>query len=296
MKNNTAKQFVLQIGAFICLYLSLGFLISLAFSVITLKFPDIASAGWEASSAQDAARLAIAMVVVFFPAFLIFTRLTNSERRKTGQGYTGIFKWLVYLSILLGVLILLGDLATVISTFLAGEMTTRFILKAAVLFVITGAALCYYTLDVMSYWQKREQASIITGILSAVAITSIIAYSFAYVDSPAMMREKKLDQTQLNDLQVMQNEIMMYLEVSSSTLPTEYSAITDDEMPQAPAGRPDYEYIKTDKGFHLCATFAGSSETQDNSMFALDKEQKIINLYDWSYTEGRYCFERYLAK
>jgi hypothetical protein len=47
---------------------------------------------------------------------------------------------LVYLSLLVGGGVLLGDLVAIILAFLNGEITTRFILKAGVLLVVVGAA------------------------------------------------------------------------------------------------------------------------------------------------------------
>jgi hypothetical protein len=82
MENN-AKHFALQLGALITLYVSVGSLISLLFGVITIAFPDPTNS-WEYVGATDGIRFAIALLVVFFPAYIALTRIVNRERRGTG--------------------------------------------------------------------------------------------------------------------------------------------------------------------------------------------------------------------
>ena len=45
-ENQTAKHFVLQLGSLITLYLSIGFLLVLLFSIINLIYPDAAEGYW----------------------------------------------------------------------------------------------------------------------------------------------------------------------------------------------------------------------------------------------------------
>ncbi len=57
MENQTPKHFVLQLGSLISLYLTLGFLLSLLFGVINLKFPDATEGYWAIESGTQAVRL-----------------------------------------------------------------------------------------------------------------------------------------------------------------------------------------------------------------------------------------------
>ena len=102
MENHTAKHFVLQLGSLITLYLSIAFLLVLLFNIINLAYPDAADAYWQIESYSDAVRIGIAMLIVFFPAYLILTRQVNQIRRRESSdgSYLGFTKWLVYLSLL----------------------------------------------------------------------------------------------------------------------------------------------------------------------------------------------------
>jgi hypothetical protein len=52
-------------------------------------------------------------------------------------------RWLGYLTVLVGALTLSGDLVTLVYYLLEGQLTTRFLLKAALLFLITGSLVIY---------------------------------------------------------------------------------------------------------------------------------------------------------
>jgi uncharacterized protein YacL len=157
MENTTPKHFVLQLGSLISLYISLGFLLGLLFGIINLKFPDATEGYWALESASSAVRLGIAMVIVFFPTYLILTRLVNKLRRQEKNGsYLNLTKWLVYLSLLVGGGVLLGDLVAVIMTFLEGEITQRFIFKALAVLVVVGLAFHYYILDARGFWLAQN--------------------------------------------------------------------------------------------------------------------------------------------
>ena len=295
MENHTAKHFVLQLGSLVSLYLSISFLLVLLFGVITLSFPDPAEGYYIAESAASSVRLGIAMVIVFFPTYLILTRIVNKIRRSEGTtAYLGLTKWLIYLSLLIGGIVLLGDLVAVIMAFLEGELTQRFLLKAFAVLLVVGAAFHYYLLDAKGYWLTREDKSIFYAIgMSLVVIVSII-YGFTSIDTPTSVREQKLDQAQLFDLQDIQYQIEDYI-VRTNTLPEKLSDLekTGIGLSSAPEGREAYSYEKTEQGFRLCATFAKASEPGDfSSPMFVDETALIKNNSNWTHGAGRYCFER----
>ena len=110
METNTARNFALQLGSLIALYVSLSALIAVIFGVINITYPDQAEGYWAYDSAQQGIRFGIAMLLVFFPTYVVLTRTVNQIRRKETGTYLTLTKWLVYLSLLVGGGILLGDL------------------------------------------------------------------------------------------------------------------------------------------------------------------------------------------
>ncbi|MCA9366506.1 hypothetical protein KC722_02915, partial [Candidatus Kaiserbacteria bacterium] len=121
---HTPKNMALQLGALIALIVSISSLLVLLFGIINLVFPDAAAASWEYSNAQEGIRYAIASLLVFFPTYLLLTRKVNVARRHESGLYHTLTKWLVYAALLVGGLVMLGDLVAVIMAFLNGELTT----------------------------------------------------------------------------------------------------------------------------------------------------------------------------
>lgn len=311
MENHTAKHFVLQLGSLVSLYLSVSFLLVLLFGLINIVFPDVTEGVWGVESASSSVRIGIAMTMVFFPTYLMLTRIVNKSRRKDNKAnYIGLTKWLVYLSLLVGGGVLLGDLVAVIMTFLNGDITQRFILKAVAVLVIVGAAFYYYLLDDRGYWLKNEKQSIRFGIGATVVVLVSLVYGFANIATPTEVRERKLDNTQISDLQDIQWHVQDYLNINGELPKTVAELYKGLPVPEAPEGRSAYRYEVTDAGFNLCATFSAQSLpgeyayvtkpvmvdrvpteiTTDGKV--VNQSPVIINPDNWEHNTGEVCFER----
>ena len=296
METNHPKHFVLELGAMASLYLSVIFLLTLVFSLINLAIPDSSESYWQIESASQNVRLGIAMLIVFFPTYLLLTRLVNRARRTNPATRSTIAKWLLYISLLVGAGAILVDLVVVILAFLNGELTARFILKALALLAVVGAAVVYYYQNAKDYWQTHERTSLIFGgAMSALVLASLIA-GLMNVETPTSVREMKLDEKQVADLQIIQTGIEEYLRLNG-TLPTSLEALPQaNRLPQAPEGREAYSYEATATGFNLCATFSRASILENTDytrpIYAPTDDMPIKNPYAWDYEAGRYCFER----
>jgi hypothetical protein len=292
---NTAKNFALQLGSLITLYISVGSLIALTFAIITVLYPDIEQNNWEQSSAALTIRNCIAFLVVFFPTYVVLTRYVNKIRRTESGVYLTLTKWLVYISLLIGGGVLLGDLVAVLTSFLNGELTTRFILKALSVFVVTGLASTYYLLDARSYWHTHEKRSIQFGALASVLVLGAIVFGFMHTDSPKVVREKNIDTTTVAALTNIQERIQTYISVKGTLPDTIEEAFVGLTQPEAAKGRAPYTYTKTsDTSFKLCAEFAYVGDENQYSSYGIDMSQplQIKNPYDWNHAAGKWCFER----
>lgn len=296
MENHTAKNFVLQLGSLASLYLSLSFLIVLLFGIINILYPDVTNDYWMVEQAHGSVRLGIAMVIVFFPTYLILTRMVNTARRSENNGvYQALTKWLIYLSLLVGGAVLLGDLVAVIMSFLEGELTQRFVLKAGSLFVIVGVAFYYYILDARGHWLTDEKKSIMFAIGTALVVVASVGYGFTHIDAPSDVREQKIDATQVTDLQQLQWRIQDHA-VTNGTLPESLEQLSNGTIPNAPEDRSAYKYNVTAEGFELCATFAQPSTESENYVYQsgvmIDEKMMIKNPDNWQHDAGEVCFKR----
>lgn len=147
---------LLMFGA---LYTATTSLILLFFSYINFAFPDPA---WRTSYAQlEAAfsliRAQLSIVVVSFPIFLYLWHFLLREMRRHPER-VAIRRWLGYLSVFAGALTLSGDVMTLIYYLLEGQLTVRFLLKAALLFAISGGLVFYLVNTLRSEAQTETES------------------------------------------------------------------------------------------------------------------------------------------
>ena len=297
MEQNTARNFALQLGSLITLYVSIVATLMVVFGAINVLYPDAASYGWEYSSSQEGMRTGIAMLVVFFPVFLITTRMVNRIRRTETGTYLVLTKWLVYLSLLAGGAVLLGDIVTVILGYLNGELTTRFLLKAIALSVVIGCALFYYAKDAQGYWLTHEKESKLYGLVAIAIAVSALVVGFMYSDSPTKVREMKIDAEQVNNLSDMQWRIEDHYRINKALPKTTDELYVGIPPTNAPEGRAAYEYKTIDEDtYQLCATFMYPSTPNEMGTFAYTDSSMKNPYNNWDHGEGVTCFERTIAK
>src|ERR1700730_2631744 len=94
----------------------------LAFQLTDLRFPDALQ---YISGNYDTIRMALATFVVMFPVFVwtaVFLRKdvnANPEKKELK-----VRRWLMYLTVFVASLVIIGDLIALINTFLQGDLTT----------------------------------------------------------------------------------------------------------------------------------------------------------------------------
>lgn len=289
-----AKSFVLQLAALATLFVSLPSLITLIFSIINLQFPDAADSFREVEFAESSIRYAIAILVIFFPAYLLLTRKVNQSRREEGEMYHTLTRWLIYLALLVAGMVMLGNLAVAVYTFLSGEITIRFLLKSAALLIVIGVASYYYTLDAQNYWQDKEKKSVQIGFAVLAIVAAFVVYGFMNIDTPSVAREVRIDQEQIYDLQDIQWRVEAFYQDSSSFPANIEMLYQDMQAPEASEGRTSYEFRATGPDTYvLCATFAQPTPSSERSMTKpIGFEDVYLQNQNWEHGAGEKCFER----
>jgi hypothetical protein len=117
---------------------------SLAFKLIDRWIPDPIAPQTYYNYRYDVS-YQTASIIVAFPIFLLVMRFILREVESTPERLqSGVRKWLTYIALLLTAGTMIGDLVVFLTTFLQGELTIRFVLKAAVVIVIAGSVFWYY--------------------------------------------------------------------------------------------------------------------------------------------------------
>ena len=114
----------------------------IAFVLINRSFPDATQTSY--SAYYDLA-FSLARLIVAYPVYLWVMRLLNRELARHREKYfSGVRKWLTYLTLLIVALIGIGTLIAFLTSFLRGELTIRFVLKVIVVLAIDGGIFLYY--------------------------------------------------------------------------------------------------------------------------------------------------------
>jgi hypothetical protein len=150
----SAREAFLYLLLFTTLYLSCYHLGSLLFDLINRAFPDAASP-MNSTWSEESMRWSVSYLVITFPAFGFVARyIGNDVARHPVKRLSPVRRWLTYLTLFIAAGALIVDLTTLVYNVLAGELTTRILLKILVVILITGSVFGYYLNDLRK--EERE--------------------------------------------------------------------------------------------------------------------------------------------
>ena len=145
----SAREAFLYLVMFFTLYGSAFSVGTLLFQFINRWLPDAAQS-YEAilSVSTSIIRTSTATLVISFPVFLFVAWiLKKAIARDPEKRSSKIRKWLTYITLFIAAGIIIGDLITLVTYFLNGELTLRFVLKVLVVLGIAGTVFGYYLWD-----------------------------------------------------------------------------------------------------------------------------------------------------
>lgn len=118
---------------------------SILFTLIERWFPDpLAPANYFRGAYYQIAD-SLACVIIAFPIYLWVTRSILREMDLHPEKLqSSVRKWLTYIALLIAAGVVVCDLIAFLTFFLRGELTARFISKAATVFLLAGGIFWYY--------------------------------------------------------------------------------------------------------------------------------------------------------
>jgi len=149
----SARDAFLHLLAFTALYAWVISLIYLFFTYIEFWFPDPATkaSGYAFESALSGIRACLATIIVAYPMFvLVWWYLLREIRAFPEKAKGDVRRWLSFLSLFVGAVTLMSDVICTVYYLVEGDLTTRFLLKVLVLFVVTGGVFLYLALVLRS--------------------------------------------------------------------------------------------------------------------------------------------------
>lgn len=288
-QHTTAKDFFLNLGAIVSFYVLIISLVNLVFSIINYSFPDALNYYYVYQNYSSTARWTISSIVVVFPLYVFLAKyIAKDHIANPFKKDYWIKKWSKYLTLFLTGAAIVIDVVVLINTFLGGEISTRFALKALAVLIIAGFVFFYF------YDEARKYNKIITIVSSIVILLAIIA-GFMTVGSPSKQRAMRFDETRVQDLQSIQWKIIEYWQ-RKDVLPSQFSDLDDSisgfTVPTDPKNNSSYEYsVKGKNTFELCATFETDRPSDQGISYDYSYPYPVER-NSWKHDIGRTCFER----
>ncbi len=253
----TPKDFFLHLGATVALYIVAGALINLSFSVINYFRPDALAGYFYGNSVA----WPISVLVVLVPVLYLLEWLINRDTKNFPEKKDlWIRRWRIFLTLFLVVVLIAGDLITLINTYLNGEITSRLVYKVIAVLLIAGTIGKYYFFSLYSNFKWSNRVVRVYPWFGIMLVLLAIILGFVTVGSPTTQRNLRFDSQRVNDLNNIQWQIINYWQTKGK-LPAIITDIQDPisgyTMPLDPETGRVYGYTSTStSSFELCATFA----------------------------------------
>ncbi len=294
----TPKDFFLWIGAMVALYTSVFSLLALLFEYVDYAFPDTLNNYSYGDPYSSGIRFALASLVVVFPVFLLLMRLIRRDIiAHPAKADLWIRRWALYLTLFIAAITIIIDLIVLVNTFLGGELTTHFVLKTALVFLVAGGALMHFLADIWGYWVKYPQKAMMVGWGVGILIVLSIASGFFIIGNPADVRLYRFDDQKVSDLQNIQSMVLNYWQVQH-TLPTNLKESLDplnsyQTIPLDPQSSQSYSYeIVKPLVFKLCAHFNKENKSNNSPNMQTAPYPAGSMQDNWQHGAGDTCFTR----
>ncbi len=298
MVKSSPRDVFLHLLTVVALYFCAFNFVTLVFKLVETAFPDPLNQYYDFGSAV---RWSIAALVIIFPVYLWVSRfLYRDTAANPEKAELKIRKWLLYFTLFVAAVLIIGDLVALIFNFLEGELTVRFLLKILTILAVAVSVFGFYF-----YELKRKpaafspRAKLFVWVVIAMVIVMVIA-GFFIAGSPFKQRQIRFDRERVSHLQGIQWQIVNFWQ-QKERLPAALDELRDPISGYNPPVDPEtgapYEYRSGGElSFELCAVFNLAGEENFDGLRpaepAFDPLGKPIAQGTWAHGAGRECFAR----
>lgn len=296
-ENNSASHaakyaffYLLSLFALIFTALPVGMII---FQVINKFIPDTLGL-YQGRFSMEALKFAISAIIIAAPIYYVTMRQIVSSIQKGNLAKdSAIRRWLTYFILFVSSVVSIVWLIMTVNTFLNGDLTIKFMLKALTAIGISAIIFSFYLLDIRR--EEIPKPDNLTRYFFYGSLTLVLAAfitSLFIVDSPAETRNKRYDNQVVSELSQISYEIDNYYQ-KNEALPASLEALVESSQyfnrAQIEESENDEVYgyeITGDKTYNLCATFKSSNLDGDEEEYYYGYENR-----DWQHEAGDKCFD-----
>ncbi len=288
----TPRDFFLNMGVALSLYVwSFAFLM-LAFAIIDEWFPDVVYGGNPDSIMAGT----VGVLIVVVPLFIWLIRMVKGDLEQNPElKNVWVRTWSIGLTLFISAVAFTISLIRVVVLFVSGALTLPTVLKMVLVLVFAGCIFYFFRKEYKNDMSARTHTYIEVGV--GVVALALILLSFAVFGGPATQRDLRLDQERVNNLQSIQWQIVEFYQ-NNEALPEHLSDIEDPlrgfSLPLDPETNEPYNYqvYPETLSFELCATFNRESKARDARTLEQYPSYGIVDGNFWEHTAGYQCFNR----
>jgi hypothetical protein len=154
----SAREAFMYVLMFATLFISAYSLGDLTFDIINRMIPDPATSRFIGQSTLQSIRWSLSCLIVAFPIYVwVAWLIAGLVRKDPTKRASKIRSRLTYVTLFVAACVLIGDVISVVYSFLGGEVTTRFVLKVLTVALIAGTVFGYYLSDLRSIEEKEPE-------------------------------------------------------------------------------------------------------------------------------------------
>ncbi|MFA5173493.1 MAG: DUF5671 domain-containing protein [Candidatus Paceibacterota bacterium] len=292
-KDNSAAKFAFMYGiALVSLIITAVSTGGVVFQIIN-KYIEETGSLYSGTYTLSVLRMAVAALFIATPIYFIATaRINKNFNAGDLREDMLVRKWLSYFILFVSSVVMIGYFIGIFYSFLEGELTAKFILKAATALVIAATVFSYYFYDITKKetGKKKDAVSRIYFWVSLAVILAVFVSGIVFVESPSMTRKKRQDNEVANRLMQIDSGISEFyrengvLPKSLKELP-EKVAYFDEEAIKNPITGAEVEYkVVSAKKYELCTDFQLSNKNEKDNDYYVSVE--------WKHEDGKDCFLR----
>lgn len=326
-----ALDVFVYLGIGISLVVSITNLLQIVFRAIEQRWKDILDLSISLDVYSSDVRMAIASLVVMYPIYLGLSWYVSKDIAKfLYKRDLKIRKVMIYIILFVSICTLIGTLVSVIYTYLGGELSVRFALKALAVFVVALSVFGYYLYSMRRDYTKKTNVSFVASVLVTLAVVFSLVWSIMIIGTPSEMRAKRIDSNRLSDLSSLQMQIFNRFQATDK-LPLTLSELNDAfqgySVPVDPATGDVYKYkiieqpvvrmnyttnkkeLVSSAVFEICASFDTERESNTVGVVGVksvptagDAPYAVSNYYYegdtspfWNHGVGETCFKRVIT-
>jgi len=300
----TPKDFFLWAGAIVSFYWSIVAFILLTFNYINYTFPNALNY-YQSDPYQSGISYQMASIIVLLPLYMFLMRFIRKDiSLDPSRKEIWVRRWAIILTLFVAGIAIAGDLIALLTTFFNGEeLTTAFLLKVLIIFIVAVGVFMHFIADLKGYWNKFPLRKRIESIVVVIIAIATIIAGFFIVGTPAQARLARFDSQKVNDLQNIQSQIIVFYQAKQKlpeTINDLNNSLSYGPIPTDLQTKTAYAYLPGEGlSFKLCAVFNAESKTnyiyqdqENRAAMSIPAGIKGAPQDNWQHGSGQVCFDR----